>query len=192
MATARDALNGIVNDAEPQRQENFMLILGMSEKHEEFAFAKLVGEANVIACLHTARNMWDMFAQLANALILEKPISVGACDIGRVLDAMPPSELETRLRILLDSHWYKYVAAFSNTAKHRRLVQHSMTVSIEENRIGFRIGAFSYGDKSFPAYWGHEVLEGAIEVKNGIIECGRLLNTVYIGEDANPGGAGGA
>lgn len=186
MTTARDALNGIVNDAEPQGPENFMLIFGVSERQDDFAFAKIVSEANIIACLYTTRNIWDLFAQLVNVLVLEKPLPVSACDIQSVFAAMPPSALTTRLHALLQSHWYKYVAAFSNTTKHRQLVQHSMTVSMVENRAGIRLGGFAYGKNSFSAYWGQEVLEGAIEIKNAIIECGRILNTTYIGHDAQP------
>lgn len=105
---------------------------------------------------------------------------------------MPASSLTSRLEVLLQSDWYNYVAAFTNTSKHRQLVQHLMTVSIEENRAGIRLAAFTYGNRSFKAYWAHEVLCGAIEVKNGIIECGRLLNAGYIKDDAQPGAAGDA
>jgi hypothetical protein len=192
METGRDALKGIVNETEPQGPENFMLILGASERQGEFAYAKIVGEANIIGCLYAARSLWDLFAQLVNALVLVEPLAVSACDINRVVAAMPASPLRTRLDALLRSHWYTYVAAFINTTKHRQLVQHMMTVSIEEDRAGIRIGGFTYRAKSFKTYWGHEVLEGAIDVKNAIIECGRLLNASYVNHDAQPGAAGDA
>lgn len=192
IATARDALKGIVNETEPQGQENFMLILGASERQGEFAYAKIVSEAHIIGCLHTVRSLWDLFAQLVNTLVLVEPLAVSACDIKRVIAVMPACPLKDRLDVLLASHWYTYVAAFINTTKHRQFVQHMMTVSIEENRAGIRIGAFTYGSKSFKSYWGHEVLEGAIEVKNAIIECGRLLNAAYVNDDAQPGAAGDA
>ena len=187
METARDALKGIVNETEPQGPENFMLILGASEKQDEFAYAKIVSEANIIGCLYTARSLWDLFAQLVNALVLVEPLAVSACDIRSVVAVMPASPLKARLDGILKSHWYTYVAAFINTTKHRQLVQHMMTVSIEEDRAGIRIGGFTYCAKSFKTYWGHEVLEGAIEVKNAIIECGRLLNASYVKRDAQPG-----
>lgn len=187
METARDALKGIVDEAEPQGSENFMLVFGASERQGEFAFARIVSEANIIGCLYTARSLWDLFAQLANALFVAKPLPVSACDIKRVIAVMPDSALKARLEILVQSHWYAYVAAFINTTKHRCLVQHIMTISIEENRAGIRIGDFSYGGKSFKTYWGHEVLEGTIEVKNAIIECGRLLNASYLNDDAQLG-----
>lgn len=177
METARDALKGIINESEPQGLENIMLALGSSEKQSEFAHAQIVSEANIIGCLYTARNLWDVFAQLINTLVLIKPLAVSSCDISRVAPLMPPSSLKEKLEELLQSHWYTYVTAFINTTKHRQLVQHIMTFS--ENRAGIQIGSFTYNSKSFKAYWGHEVLEGAIEVKNAIIQCGRLLNASY-------------
>jgi hypothetical protein len=192
MATSHDAIKGIVNETEPQCSENLMLILGASNRHGEFAYAKIVSEANIIGCLYTARSLWDMFAQLVNALLLVEPLAVGDCDIKRVAARMPASPLKTRLDVLLESHWYTYVSAFINTTKHRQLVQHPMTVSMEEDRAGIRIAGFSYRAKSFKTYWGREVLEGAIEVKNAIIECGRLLNAICMSDDAQPGAAGDA
>jgi hypothetical protein len=46
MATARDALKGIIDYEEPQGQENWMLVLGGSERQEDFYYAKIVSEAN--------------------------------------------------------------------------------------------------------------------------------------------------
>jgi len=176
IATARDAFNGIINDAEPQGPENLKLFIGLSDRQEDFAIARIVSEANVIGCLHTARNLWDLFGQLVNSLVLVTPLASRVANIHSVAAAMPPSALKDRLNALLSSHWFKYVVAFSNTTKHRQLVPHVMTVSVEQNRVGFQVAAFRYDSKSFRDYWGHEVLDGAIEVQNAILDCGQLLN----------------
>lgn len=189
MATARDAMKGIVNETEPQGSENFMLILGDSDRRGEFEFATIVSEAHIIGCLHTARGLWDLFAQLVNALVLAEPFPVSACDITRVAKRLPSGPLKERVDVLLASHWYKYLAAFINTTKHRQLITHRMTISMEEDRAGIQIGAFTYDSDNFKSYWAIEVLEGAIEVENAIVECGRLLNTVYANEDAEPSAA---
>jgi len=128
-----------------------------------------------------------VFAQLVNALILVKPLAVNHCNIQRVVANVPACPLKDRLDVLLASHWYTYVAAFINTTKHRQLVQHMMTISIEGDRAGMRIRAFTYNSKSFKAYWDREVLEGALEVKNALIECGRFLNAFYLNDDVQTG-----
>ena len=81
MATARDALNGIVDQEHPAGPENFRLIFGASEKSDEFNFARIVSEAHLVSCLQTARGMWDHFAQLLNLVVLGKSIPISKCDI---------------------------------------------------------------------------------------------------------------
>jgi hypothetical protein len=180
MATARDALKGVVDDAHPTGPESVLLVLGGSERRDEFEYSKVVSEAHLIGCLHTARGMWDHVAQLLNALLLAQALPVAKCDIAKVAATLSPSRLKEQVDDVLASHWYRYISAFINTAKHRHLVQHMFTVSLEHDRAGVRIGAFSFGSDTFNAFWGTEVLEGAIEVKNAVVATGRLLNQSVI------------
>jgi hypothetical protein len=183
MTTARDALKGVVNEVQPSGKENLLLVLGASEQQDEFEYAKVVSEAHLIGCLHTARGLWDLLAQLLNSTAIQTPLPISVCDIAKVATALPDSPLKVRVNELLSSQWYRYVSAFINTTKHRQLVQHMLSVSFAEDRAGICVGAFTYGGTTFDAYWGTQVLEGAIEVKNGIIACGRLLNQVVLARD---------
>jgi len=105
-----------------------------------------------------------------------KRLLVDDCSIKNVIAVMRASPLRSRLEILVQSDWFAYVTAFVNTTKHQRLVQHALSVSLEQNRVGIQMGSFSYRGKPYAGYWGLEVLQGALEVKNTITECGRLLN----------------
>jgi hypothetical protein len=176
LAAARDALRGFVDESNVDDSEALLYLLGGHERQGDFRQAKIASEAHLIACMHTARGIWDIFAQLVNALAVPKPLAVGSCDIKAVKDALPDSPLKASIQSNLDSHWYRYVAAFINTTKHRRLVHHNATVSFAEGRAGIRVGDFRYGAHSFPTYWGNEVLEGVLVVKNHIIESGSMLN----------------
>lgn len=182
MATARDSLKGLVDAEHPTEPENFMLLFGNSEKIDEFNYARLVSEAHLIGCLHTARGMWDHFGQLLNLLTASPRLEESKCDIRKVLDRMPDSELRQYVATTLSSHWYRYVVAFVNTAKHRRLVQHLFSVSPEEDRAGVKLGAFRYEAESFPSYWGTEILAGVVDVKNRVIGAGRLLNAAVLAQ----------
>ncbi len=176
MTSARDAMKGLYGEARDEAEE-LLFVLGASDRQHDFEHAKIVSEAHIIGCLQTARGIWDLFAQLLNALVLSQPLAIDVCDIGRVAKALPPSPLSEAVDRATASYWYSYVMAFTNTTKHRRLVQHLVSVSFEHQRSGIKLAAFQYNQRSFPAYWDTEVLEGAIEVKNAIVECGRLLNT---------------
>ena len=174
--TARDALKGIIDETDPTGIINTSFVFGASDRQEEYVYAKIVNEANVIGCIHAVRSIYDIFAQLANGLLLNCSIPLHLCDVGRVQESIPKSELKTQLGKLLDSDWFNYIVGFINTTKHRRLVQHQFSVSFEHGIAGIRLGAFEYKGRSFPSYWGTEVLQGALEVKNTVIDCGRALN----------------
>lgn len=177
MVSARDAMKAwIPEDAEDAQTEMMLAVFGSLDQQPEYEWAKIVNEAHLIACLHTTRGVWDIYAQLLNRLIVTTPLSVERCDIGRVVALLPASALRDRLNRLLASYWYRYVSAFINTTKHRQLVEHMTTVSFADGRSGIRIGKFQYQGSSFPDYWDTEVLVGVIEVKNAVIDCGRSLN----------------
>jgi hypothetical protein len=176
MANARDAYDGIVNFEEPEGIENFLLFVGQSDKSDEFRFAHVVCEAHLVGCLHTARNMWDHFGQLVNLALLRSSISFQTCDIYKVRDQLPDCDLKEYVNTVLSLHWYRYTSAFVNVTKHRRLITHNVTVDVHHKKAGFQVLGFDYGGVVYERYWGIDVLQGAIDVKNGLIAAGRLLN----------------
>jgi hypothetical protein len=184
MVTGRDALNGIVNTDEPHGEQNLMLVLGASANQEEFAYAKIVSEANLIGCIYTARSLLDIFSHLINRLVLRSSLPVRDCDIRSATKALPKCELKGKLEALISSPWFGYVSAFVNTAKHRQLVQHTMSISFKENVAGIRIGAFQYGSTEYPACWANEFLQGVIDIKNSVVVCGCTLNRMLLRSDA--------
>jgi hypothetical protein len=183
--TARDALKGIIDESDHLSMANFELVSGISDKQKEYDRAKITHEANLIGALQTTRNIYDMFSQLVNGLLLSSSIPVEDCNISRVVKKMADSELKRCLAELLDSHWFAFVAGFVNTTKHRQLVQHQFSISFEEGAVGIQIGAFEYNRKQFPPYWSDEVLRGVLSVKNKIVDCGCALNAMCFGESPN-------
>jgi hypothetical protein len=155
---ARDALKGIIDNR--NLSNNLELVLGVSGKQRNYKYAMLVSEAHIISCILTTRSIYDIFAQLLNGLLLERKIPVHLCDITKVRKHLPQSRLKEELGELLLSDWFEYIVAFTNTAKHRNLIGHNLTVSSEENIAGVRIEQFPYNGKTYPAYWANEVLEG--------------------------------
>jgi len=182
--SARDALKDLVDESNPHNEENMLLMLGISTNQDEYSYAKLANEAHIIGAIHTIRSMLDMFGQLLNGLMLNNSIPVKDCTIQKARDALPDSALRQDMDELLDSYWFKYVSAFINTVKHRRLVQHAFSLSFQENAAGIRIGAFSYRDDHYDAHWGMDVLKGVYELSNRTVQCGIALNR-QLGVQAN-------
>lgn len=170
---ARDALRAIpIDKDDPASVKNHELLFMSSEEHE---YNMLVVRANVIACIHTVRNAYDYLAQLCNALLITPAIPVEKCDFHKVRDQLPQSPLRQELESLSTSPWFKYVAAYSNTSKHRALVQQSMHLSYARGVAGLRAEAFTH-DQSYGSYMVGDLLEGILEVKNHILVCGKALN----------------
>lgn len=120
---ARDTLRAIPIDKDPNSIKNHELMFSSSDEHD---WNMLVVRANVIACIHTVRNAYDHLAQLCNALLVVPQIPVEKCDLHKVRDRLPQSALRQELDMLTASQWFKYVAAYSNTSKHRVLVQQDL------------------------------------------------------------------
>lgn len=182
LATARDAMVGLIDKDKPGSMDNVSLILGASPNSGQFRLAAIVSEANLLGAIHSARALYDVFSNLVNALILNRLISEDRCDIRTVALRLPHGTLKLTIDELLLSRWFQYVAAFVNTAKHRCLVPHSFSVSLEEGVAGFRIRGFEYKGELFPEYSITEVLEGVLDVKNRVVACGCALNDAVLGE----------
>jgi hypothetical protein len=177
VVTARDALNGIIKYDDPHGVENWKLILGASDRQEEFLQAKVVSEANLIGCAYTARSMLETFAQLLNLIILGGSLSVADCTPVAVARKLPVGSLKRDLDMLLASKWASYAAAFTNTVKHRQLIEHQVSISSVDDVVGIKIGAFDYRGTQYQSYWASEFLQGLIDFKNDIVGLGRSLNS---------------
>jgi hypothetical protein len=181
MATARDAMNGLIHEEPGSELKNAKYVFGVAEKQADFNFAKVVSEAHILACVHTVRAMCDVFAQLINALALNSDFTVADCRLIEVTNRLPDCPLKQELDALIASHWFMYVSAFVNTAKHRYLVGHSMHVSFVNGDAGIRLDSFEYNRRRYRDYSATEVLEGVIAVKNAVVNCGMALNARALG-----------
>lgn len=158
------------------------MLAAMASFDPNFSRAALVHEANIIATIHTVRNYADIFAQLANTLAMPTPLLERDSTFGRIANSLPESALKRGMQELNSSHWFRYLAAFSNISKHRRLLQSKPTVSFEENVSGLRVEKFSYtfsekeGETEFERCWGHDLLEETYTVYRRILELGKALN----------------
>jgi hypothetical protein len=173
---ARDALKGFVEEGEQPTKAHLKLIFGISEQQEQFALARLASEAHLLGALLATRNIYDIFSQAVNALLLGSKLSIKECDIHKVRQQLPAGALRQALDDLVTSNWFRYVQGFVNLSKHRHLMEHGLRVSFANNAAGVQVGAFTYGQDSYPAKSAVEVLKGAFEVKNRIVACGRELN----------------
>ncbi len=178
MKTARDAMSGIIENHTEFALTNVQYALGVSSRQAEFDRAMLVSEANMLACLHAVRSLYEVFAQLVNCLLLNGVLTVKECNLNTVAKEIPASKLKSLLEELLKDDEYAYVASFVNTAKHRYLVGQVFKVQADSGNAELFVRDFEYGAKKFARRSFTSALAGAIEVKNRVVQCGQALNAM--------------
>lgn len=137
-------------------------------------------QAHLHAALQNVRSMYDILAQLLNALLVREPIPIHLCDICKVCKSLPNGNVKTELEKILASFEYQYVNSFVNTIKHRNLVQFNRELDLHESRASIRIKPFSYSGYFYDQKWAIDVLKYGLDVKNQLIEIGQLLNSECI------------
>jgi hypothetical protein len=176
---AKDALKGFFKEGDQVTDEHLKLVFGVGERQKDFAYARRASEAHLLGALLAVRSIYDLFSQVVNFLLLSLPLAERACNIHAVRDALQPGRLRGELDELLASDWFRYVNGFVNLSKHRYMIEHGVNVSFVDNVVGVQVSGFSYKDDTWPAKSATEVLQGAFEVKNKVVECGRALNAAY-------------
>lgn len=160
----------------PNLKQAMELIFTPKEKLAEVFETKLIIQANSQACIHTARSIYDLFAQLVNGLLLSEPLPLGMCDFFKIKDKLENSKLKDYLSELSATEEFLYVNAFVNTIKHRNLVSFDALADTGEGKIGVKFQPFIYNGETYPAMWAEEVLKQSLFVKNSIVKAGILLN----------------
>lgn len=153
------------------------LVFTLDSEKNDLENEVIGAQAHLHAALQNARSMYDILAQLLNALLVHEPLPIHTCDICKVCDALPDGNVKTELEKILASFDYQYVNSFVNTIKHRNLVQFNRQLDLLEGRASIRIKPFSYSGCFYGRKWAIDVLKYGFDVKNRLIEVGRLLNS---------------
>ncbi len=159
-----------------QDSERFKLIIGIHDNQAQFKIARISAHAHFIASVNCVRNLYDIFAQLANGLILDIPIPIDKCDIHKIAKSNIPHTLKDEITRLTDSYWFQYTEAFSNTIKHRIIVELNYRIRPNEDRFEPYIFKFLYRDKAYDECYITDALEGIVDTQNKILACGNVLN----------------
>ena len=112
-------MDDVIDPNNQDQSEAIKIILGASDRQEEYYLAKVASDAHILGAAHSARAMFDVFAFLVNGLVLDGAISENSCNIQKVTKKLPSSPLKSELVALEKSYWFGFVCAFVNVAKQR-------------------------------------------------------------------------
>ncbi|REL36342.1 hypothetical protein [Thalassotalea euphylliae] len=170
---ARDSINAT---GDLTSVKGFEFVLSDEFNDKSSIKLRLAIQANIQSSLYSARAIYDLFAQLLNSLLLDKPLATNNCDFFKLQRKLPESKLKNYLNYLSSTIEFQYVNAFLNTIKHRNLVSFSALYDFESDKGGVRFGSFDYNGTKFPRMWAQDVMEYSLFVKNSIVTAGNCLN----------------
>lgn len=153
------------------------LVFATADARTELEDSILISQAHLHAALQNSRAMYDILAQLLNALLVLEPRPIHQCYIRDVHQSLPSGNVKTELNSILNSYEYNYVNGFVNTIKHRNLIQCGQHVDFVEKRSSIRVKPFLYAGENYEQQWAIDVLSFGVAIRNKLIEVGQLLNT---------------
>ncbi len=136
----------------------------------------LIAQANAQACVHSARAIHDLIAQVINIFLLKGSLGERDCTISAVRKKLDQCSLKSHLDELLDSTEFDYVNSFVNTIKHRNLISFNEAIDFANDKHGLIFKDFFFNGKSFANKTLIELLVTTDAVKNKAINSGILVN----------------
>jgi hypothetical protein len=141
-------------------------------------------EAQVESCVHALHSQADILAQIINVLVLCNRLPEDSVSIKKVVKIMEDEsiapEVAKSLRQLIDDGVFKYIEAFCNTIKHRRLIKTDFRAEYGENarnESGLRFEEFVFKGDTYPQTWGSDILERhRFHILDLITEVGLKIN----------------
>lgn len=155
-----------------------------SSADQRFKKAVFSYEAHVEACVQALHSMVDILAQIINAVILENHYQEHQVKAKELTKFMKKNEKAPQvmdcMRALLDSAEFRYLDAFCNTIKHRRLIPGKFRAEYGDhyrNESGIKFLKFNYRNKIVPETWASYILdEYRQQIKQLITDVGLNIN----------------
>jgi len=137
---------------------------------EEWSNTWLESAAYIEASLQSLHSMADVLAQILNLVFFNPALAESAVSLRRINRSPNSNNLvpnvQTAIQNLIDSNEFKYVDAFVNVIKHRRLLDTDYQAEGGTGldfRMGLRIKPFDYNQDHFAYMWVKEdIIENTI------------------------------
>ncbi len=151
---------------------------------ERYNEAEFSYEAYVEACVQSLHSMADILGQIINIVLLGGHFSEDNASLKKVAGyikkgGIAPNVL-TNLKELLDSKEFRYIEAFCNTIKHRRLIKTQFRAEYGgdyRNEEGLVFEEFNYKAVTYPKTWAKDIIDKYREkVFNMVVEVGLKIN----------------
>ena len=169
-----------------------MLGVADDELKSELFQAEFKSECYIIGFAHIIHSVSDIMAQVIYyALNLNKKLGSEIPEQNRklstILKKLEKLNLATKLRSLIEQYLnspeYKYLNAYTNTVKHRSLIDKSYYLgAVPPYEHGFKIKEFEYRGEKYSSKMSYDFTGGNfLELKKKIINIGNEINNFLEG-----------
>ncbi len=122
---------------------------------EAFRNALLKSETYIESAAQNLHSLADIICQIINQAVLKSQFDEGEVSIKKIIGELQKDnskkDIENALEQLRDSDEFKYISAFVNTIKHRRLLDTDYYGEFgqgKSNTMGVRFLSFQYGKRN--------------------------------------------
>lgn len=119
---------------------------------EAFKDTQFKSETYIESAAQILHSLADIVCQIINKAVLKSQLDEGEVSMKTIIRELQKDnskkDIETALEQLRDSHEFKYISAFVNTIKHRRLLDTDYYGEFgqgKSNTMGVRFLSFQYG-----------------------------------------------
>ena len=155
------------------------LILSSGEEASKFREAKLIAEANIIACAQSTHSVSDILSYVIIHSLKLSGIDEKRISISEVNKILSNGALKKQIERLLGLKEYRYLQDFVNTTKHISLVFSEYSVDLQSNdddAHGIKFKSFSYKDRRHPEKWAEEFVQELRKISIEFVQIGRAIN----------------
>ncbi len=179
--TASDAFTSVFENVEHESISVVNMILSTGEEASKLHEARLIYEANVIACAQAMHSVTDIISHVILHAIAINGVDEENLCLKSIRKHVPSSGLKDKIVRVSGLKSFRYLQDFVNTTKHIRLVASAYTVDLtgkEEHSHGVRFKAFTCKDRSHPEKWGLDFLEELKQLSIEYVNLWQELNVL--------------
>jgi len=146
----------------------------------KFIFQMRKSAEEIICIIQIQASIMDMLAQIINLIILKPSLKEEKVSFNEILkeknkNRWQDKEIFERCKKLRESRELKYILAFSNVVKHRKLIKDYYRHGVR--KAGLKFESFKYRGKEYSSKFFKNIVENYIPfINDSVTEIGQLIN----------------
>jgi hypothetical protein len=180
---ASNAFSAVFKEKEPPPSVVVKMMLTNGKEATDFYEARLIYEANVIACAQAMHSVSDIISHVILDSLAIRDADEENLDLKSIQKLLPESLLKSHVVRILGLDYFRYLQDFVNTSKHVRLVGSQYTVDltgVEKIPHGVKFRQFECKGRPHKEKWGETFLQEMRQLSIEYVHLGCALNDYMV------------